>query len=39
MRLIAFYNDPYATPDALQFPSYLLRLGEGKFQQNEKNDA
>ncbi len=30
MRLSSLRNDPNATETALQFPNYLLRLGEGR---------
>lgn len=39
MRLIALYNEPYATPDALQFPQYPQKLSKEKLQQKEKDDV
>ncbi len=32
MRLSSLRNDPGATETALQFPNYLLRLGEGRLE-------
>ncbi len=35
MRLSSLRNDPNATETALQFPNYLLRLGEGRLESAE----
>lgn len=35
MHLQAFHQDPHATPDALQFPGYLLQLEKRKLQSDE----
>ncbi len=37
MRLSSPRNDPHASDTALQFPSYLLRLGEGRLEDSEGN--
>ncbi len=37
MRLPSPRNDPHASDTALQFPSYLLRLGEGRLEESEGN--
>lgn len=39
VRLLALQNYPHAASEAFPFQSYLLRLGEGMLQQNEKNKA
>lgn len=36
MRLQALCQGPHTTPDAHQFPGYILHLGEGKLQTKEK---
>ncbi len=37
MRLSSLRNDPHASDTALQFPIYLLRLGEGPLEESEGN--
>lgn len=39
MRLQALHNDPPAIADALEFPSYLLNVGEVKCQSNDKQSV
>lgn len=36
MRLQALLKNPHVTQDALEFRGYLLQLGEGKMQSDEK---
>ncbi len=37
MRLLSLRNDPHTSETAVQFPSYLLRLGEGRLTESEGN--
>ena len=39
MRLQKLRNDPNSDPSALQFSEFLLRLGEGRLEQNDMNDV
>ncbi len=39
MRLQQLRNDPNADPSALQFPEFLLSLGERRLVQNDMNDV